>query len=102
MGDSIIAASPPNDGREWDAQCARCGSSVVHVQCYDCWWDGFCGDDDDPFLPRAIRCGACNGAGGWPACCSDAEWCNAHPLPGRESVERGAVEWFVVREVSRG
>jgi hypothetical protein len=62
--ETVIADLPPNDGREWELQCARCGSSCA--------------------TPRPF----------W--CLSSAEWCNANPMPGRESVERGAIEWFVV------
>lgn len=61
---SVIAKLPPNDGREWDCQCARCGSS-----CYEF--------DDGP-----IRC------------MSSEDWCLSHPLALRTRVKRGSIEWF--------
>lgn len=64
MGEAVIARYPPEDGQEWDSQCARCGSSVTM---YDA------------------------------LCLSSSAWCETHPMPGRENVRRGEVEWFVVR-----
>lgn len=63
---TVIANHPPQDGREWDCQCARCGSTIARV----------------------------NG----PVCVSGAAWCEAHPIQGRENVQRGAIEWFVIGE----
>lgn len=100
--DSMIARRPPDDGQEWDAQCARCGSSTGRVQCGACGGCGWIDDggawDDlaDEEGEAAVRCEACGGAGGWRRCLSDAPWCEAHPLAGRADVERGAVEWFAV------
>lgn len=102
MGDTVIAARPPDDGREWDCQCARCGSSVVYDDCYHCGgggvvspddWDaedGWDGEEDEE------NCTECGGLGGFPCCISDADWCEARPRPGREQTERGKVEWYVV------
>lgn len=45
-----------------DAQCARCGSSVTLVEDTTLDGSGFDGH----------------------VCLSDPEWCDAHPLPGRE------------------
>ena len=93
--DSVIARRPPDDGQEWDAQCARCGSSVVHLGCPTCGGDGFVFDDDDPDWrqPGGDRCPDC--AGGWQECGSGVEWCKAHPMVSREGVDPGAIEWFV-------
>lgn len=44
-------------------------------------------------MPNVI-CDICNGLGHWYRCLSSPEWCKANPLPGREDVERGKVEWF--------
>lgn len=41
-----------------------------------------------------VPCHVCGGGGGWLVCLSSAEWCEANPMPGRESVARGTVEWF--------
>lgn len=89
---TVIARRPPDDGREWDAQCARCGSSVVHLDCHGCAGEGRVDDEDyDDGLP----CTDCGGAGGWQECCSGLEWCEAHPMPTRETTPAGAIEWFV-------
>jgi hypothetical protein len=87
--DKVIAPYPPSDGREWENQCARCGSTVAWEDCTACQ-EGFVDDDDGPIL-----CDTCDGLGGWWMCLSSYEWCQAHPRPGRESVRRGQVEWFV-------
>jgi hypothetical protein len=64
--DFIISPEHPQDGRDWDCQCARCGSSMA--DCQDCL--------------------------------SPAQWCTANPMPGREAVERGAVEWYAPRRAA--
>lgn len=100
--DTVIAPYPPEDGREWESQCARCGSSTTFVECDACGGDGYTApgalhemdplwydsDDDEP-------CGVCRGAGGWARCLSSEEWCSANPRPGREGLAQGTVEWFV-------
>ena len=99
---TIIAPTPPRDGRDWDCQCARCGSSVGWMECETCGGEGIdghdCGEDccccADP--DENVRCGICDGEGGWPVCASSVEWCSAHPIAGRAQVEGGAIEWFVV------
>jgi hypothetical protein len=108
----VIADSPPDDGQAWECQCARCGSSVDDGE--DCWrcagdgtlgsacMDDLChggvcihGDDDE------IPCDICDGRGRFPPrCLSDSAWCEAHPLPGRETTPRGSLEWFVVERAS--
>jgi RecJ-like exonuclease len=39
-------------------------------------------------------CDACKGDGTFARCLSSPEWCQAHPLPGRETTERSTVESF--------
>lgn len=86
-------------GLEIDCQCARCGSSIFTEDCGECE-DGFdghdCGDDCCCCLhpEENVVCQYCGGTGTHHTCLSTAEWCNANPLPGRENVERGAIEWF--------
>ncbi len=100
MKDAVIADFPPADGREWDCQCARCGSSVEFDPCEWCDGAGHFEEDYDEIGFRAIglrveACDECVGRGVRHYCVSDREWCEANPSPGREDVKRGAVEWFV-------
>lgn len=99
----VIQPAPPRDGNDWDCQCARCGSSCDYERCeeWDCQ-DGYVvGVDDldecDEITTR--KCDVCNGRGGWNRCLSSREWCEANPLPGREKINRGQIEWFRVAEV---
>lgn len=86
-----------------DCQCARCGSSVHEDLCDECE-DGFDGHDcgEDCCMCRYpdenVPCQHCGGTGVWRICLSSSEWCNANPLPGREAVERGEIEWFTIKE----
>lgn len=112
---TVIAKWPPEDGRQWESQCARCGSSTDDGEsCWQCGGEGslgsaciddMChgqdecihGDDDE------IPCDICEGSGTLPPrCLSDEAWCEAHPIAGREQTPRGTVEWFVVAESSHG
>lgn len=100
---TVIAQHPPRDGRQWDCQCARCGSSVMWEDCVDCdegYSDHECGDDCCCCLEPEpnVECDICDGHGGWRTCLSSPEWCKANPLEGREQVERGEIEWFEVDE----
>lgn len=79
---------------EWDAQCARCGSTISTEPCEVCPVVGFYSDEVDPDCP------ACDGTGYTNWCLSPHEWCEANPLPGREDIERHAVELFVSRPCS--
>jgi hypothetical protein len=79
--------------------CARCGSSASFVDCYECGGEGFvecdCGDDAMEDMV-SVRCGACNGVGGRWHCISSPEFCESHPMPGRElilSTARGEAFW---------
>jgi hypothetical protein len=98
--ETVIAAHPPNDGREWDCQCARCGSSCYSEACEQCDGDGVYGHDCGEdccccFDPEDNEvCSLCDGDSHWMCCISSSEWCQAHPRPGREAVQRGAIEWF--------
>lgn len=94
--ESIIAQTPPSDDRDWENQCARCGSSVHRVRCESCGGDGCLPEEDDglDFHEGDDTCETCNGAGGWWICLSSEEFCNANPAPGRLLFVRGAIEWF--------
>lgn len=104
---NVIAPHPTPEmyrtGLEIDCQCARCGSSVDHQDCEECE-DGFdghdCGEDTCCCLRPEdnVTCQYCDGTGVWHRCLSSPEWCQANPLPGRENVERGAIEWYTVED----
>lgn len=100
---SVISDRPPHDGRDWDCQCARCGSSCDWTDCGQCddgYSDHDCGDDCCCCLypePNVV-CDLCDGYGGWYTCLSGGEWCKANPLEGRENVDRGKIEWFAWEE----
>lgn len=99
---SVIQPLPPHDANEWDCQCARCGSSCDSQQCEECLGDGFveCDEWDDEIGDGDgfEKCPDCIGNPVRYRCMSSPEWCEANPMPGRELVERGQVEWFVVRD----
>ena len=92
-GDRVIGKCP-RDGREWDCQCARCGSSCYVVDCDNCGGEGEIEDEDWQCAGEFHRCDWCGGEGGHWACGSSADWCEAHPNDGRADVKRGTVEWF--------
>lgn len=97
---TIIGPHPPQDGHNWECQCARCGSSVLFEDCTNCGGSGLRGHDciDDTCCcldpEENVECDVCDGQGGWYTCLSSREFCNANPLPGRENVKRGQIEWF--------
>ena len=102
-----IGPNPPPEmyapGVEIDCQCARCGSSCDYVECWDCedgYSDHDCGEDCCCCLrpENNVLCSICLGRDGWQCCISSEQWCKANPLPGRETVERGEIEWFTVPE----
>lgn len=100
--DSVIQPFPPPDGREWDCQCARCGSSCDWTDCYQCGGEGLdghdCGDDTCCCLypEDNVDCHICDGSGGWHTCLSSEEFCKANPLE-RNGGPRlcGEIEWFL-------
>jgi hypothetical protein len=85
---SVFGPVPPRDGREWDCQCARCGSSCTFIDCWDC--------NGIAYEEWAEQCRTCDGRGGYEVCISGDEWCEVNPIKGRERVARGDIEWFVV------
>ncbi len=93
----------PTDGKEYDAQCARCGSSLSWEDCWNCGGEGTeianYGDDDEGDEYEYVDCEECAGFGTHPVCLSGDDWCRAHPIAGRQDVEPSTPEWF---EVIRG
>lgn len=99
--DAAYKAAPPSleDGPgPWGTEiyCGRCGGSTEFVRCPDCdggWSDHDCGEDCcacvDP--EPNVLCLTCGGAGGSRHCTNSPEWCEANPLPGRESVPSSAL-----------
>ena len=102
-----ISDHPPAEmyttGGEIDCQCARCGSSCDYVECDNCddgYSDHDCGEDCCccAYPEPNVECDICRGHGGWQACMSSAEWCQANPMEGREDVPRGKIEWYTVEQ----
>lgn len=99
----IIAPFPPRDGKYYDCQCARCGSSCDYQHCHECE-DGYshhdCGDDCCccAYPEPNVVCEQCHGHGGWWHCLSSYAHCSVNPLPGRDDVPRGKIEWFPEKE----
>lgn len=102
-----IADHPPPEmyasGLEIDCQCARCGASCGWVDCWNDCEDGYLNrHEEDPLWYEDeydCPCDICSARGGWQVCLSSAEWCEANPLPGREAIPRGKIEWFTVEEL---
>jgi hypothetical protein len=100
---NVIAESPTQEmyatGLEIDCQCARCGSSTDFLDCGNCD-DGYVSRfEEDPLWydeNELYPCPDCNGKGGHQHCVSGDDWCETHPLPGREKVPRGSIEWFTI------
>lgn len=107
MKTTHIGKYPPEDGQEWDCQCARCGSSMMWEDCSTCGGEGVsgheCGEDTCccRYLEDNVPCGICDGDGGWYLCISSVDWCEHHPIPGHEQWKRHEVEWFVVPRITR-
>lgn len=94
----VIGPKCPRDGRQWEGQCARCGSSMTHEECNECCGEGYVEEENEYDEEVAETCHTCGGSGGWWVCLSSSEWCEANPLKGREKFKRGTIEWFVVEE----
>ncbi len=100
---TFLQPRPPRDGKEYDVQCGRCGSTMSFVDCgncedglagHECWEDCcMCADPDEDNVP----CGICGGRGGFSICLSSEDWCQGHPLDGRANVLRSTPEWFEAR-----
>lgn len=96
MSEPIIQDNPPKDGKQYDCQCARCGSSIAWELCSNCGGEGYYYEDDEGGTEETFSCEICEGTGTWPLCLSSKEWCVANPIKGRENINRGKVEWFPI------
>ncbi len=100
MSEFVIMNWPPNDGRDWHCQCARCGSSCDWQDCEECE-DGFVemdfGDDVVSEFDW-VRCPHCKTHGGWWRCMSSTEYCEGNPIDGRETIHHGEIEWYTLEE----
>lgn len=101
--DQVVGRDHPHDGREWECQCARCGSSLTWESCGACGGEGSTGVgelyEEDPlwYDPDDTEpCHQCGGECAWPVCLSSSEWCETHVLEGRTGIDSGTPEWFVV------
>lgn len=99
----VVGHDHPNDGRQWECQCARCGSSLAWESCNVCGGEGITGPgelhEEDPlwYDPDDYEpCSQCGGVAAWPVCLSTPEWCEANALPGRTGMKCSTPEWFVV------
>lgn len=94
-----IGERPPNDGRWYDANCARCGSSTTSQECDSCGGQGVTVDLADEFSfcelePNKSICQSCGGLGRFYICDRQRLECEAMPIAGREQYARGVIEWI--------
>jgi hypothetical protein len=104
----IISKFPPSDGRNWECQCARCGSSADFETCSMCGGDGWVDDRDgwydddeddaDDDMDGDSMCQSCASHGGGYRCLSSPKFCQDNPIAGREATKRGLFEWFIVEQ----
>ena len=98
---TTIGPRPPSDGKSHECQCARCGSSCDWRECEECedgFIDNYYDDDVDDEEYGYETCGNCEGYSGWWTCLASGGWCDENPLPGREGIKRGEIEWFETNE----
>jgi hypothetical protein len=86
-----------------DTQCGRCGSSILYESCKNCAGDGYfehdCFEDSCYCLdPEDEVCPYCEGEGYIPICLSSPQWCESHPMAGREHTPRSTPESFSIRD----
>lgn len=99
MADRFIGRFPPSDGRDWEPQCARCGSSIGSERCDGCGGEGLsghdCGEDSCCCVhPHDnVRCQHCGGRGYFTLCLASPEWCTNFPMLHRPRTPRGSIEW---------
>jgi len=93
----MVDAGPLEQDLTEDCSCARCGSSVERVQCWNCGGEGYshhnCGEDCCCCLypEDNVICDICCGTGGWLCCVSTPEYCEANPIPRREHIKSTAM-----------
>ena len=89
-----VDAGPLDPDPTEDNQCARCGSSAEFRDCWNCdhgFVEENIGDDTCEELVD-VRCWVCEGHGGRWHCISAPEYCESHPIPGREYIESTALK----------
>lgn len=96
----------PRDGKHYDCNCARCGGDTEWIECWNCFGEGTdghdCGEDCCCAFPEDnVRCDWCRGQGGELECGNSSQWCEANPLPDREEIKRGELEWYEVNQEGR-
>lgn len=91
-----IGGRQPDHYRDWECQCARCGSTLDFEPCTRCGGQGYLenGQDEDGQWEDDDRCEECLGRATFPVCMSGDEYCQANPIKGRESIQRNTPEWF--------
>lgn len=106
--ETVIGNDHPRDGQQWECQCARCGSSMDWHSCSWCDGEGITAPgelhEQDPlwYHPDDTEpCHQCGGEGSWPMCLSSEDWCKANPMQGRENIESGTPEWFVIPQIKQ-
>ena len=94
----------PDYDHSYEYQCGRCGSDINFEACEICdktgvygheCWDDTCSCDDPE---DNIICDNCLGKGIFSRCLSRMEWCETHPLPNRENIVSGTIEWIRIDE----
>lgn len=85
--------APATEHLEEIEQCGRCGSSAYATTCELCPSLGW-------YIDPNPNCPHCDGTGTVWLCASSAEWCEAHPLPGRDDWERHVVEFLSIAPAS--
>ena len=94
----------PDYDHAYEYRCGRCGSDGSFEDCEDCYGTGVsgheCGEDTcsctDP--EDNIICATCLGTGVFFNCLPTVKWCETHPLPGRENILSGTVEWVRMKK----
>jgi len=94
-GNGMISPHPPDDDRDYECRCARCGSETRPQRCEQCNGKGVSDFEDDGV---ETICYLCDGQGEFEQCMKTVEVCKANPLPGRSQINIGELEWLLITE----